>query len=76
MRNRRCRSLLALGSLPFFVLAGATAVAGAGPAAGATVSNWMISSHAINLINGYTGSGTLAAASSGSSTRPPHRREQ
>ncbi len=76
MRNRRCRSLLALGSLPFFVLAGATAVASAGRAAGATVSNWMISSHAINLINGYTGSGTLAAASSGSSTRPPHRREQ
>lgn len=58
MRKRRRRTATALG-ISLFALVGTALTAGAGPAAGATVSNWMITSHAISLINGYTGNGTL-----------------
>lgn len=57
VRKRRHRNLLTLGAIS--LTAFAAAVASAGPVAGATVSNWMISSHAIGLINGYLGSRTL-----------------
>jgi hypothetical protein len=61
VRNRRYQSLLALGTLSLFAFA-TLAVAGAGPAAGATLSDWMISTRAIGLINSYTGSGTLTTS--------------
>jgi hypothetical protein len=62
VRNGRRRSLLAMGAAAVAVFAGTAAVASAGPAAGATLSNWMISSQAIGLINGYTGSNTLTTS--------------
>ncbi len=62
MRYRRWRRLLAVGAVSFTVFAGALAVASAGPAGGATVSNWIISAKAISLIDGYTGSNTLTTS--------------
>ena len=59
--NRCRRGLLALSVISYLAFAATAAVANAGPAAGVTLSNWMISSHAIGLINGYTGSSALAA---------------
>src|SRR5437016_4316780 len=40
----------------------ACVVAGSGRAEGATLPNWIISSRAISLIDGYTGSGTLTTS--------------
>jgi hypothetical protein len=65
--NARFRSALAVGAAAFALFAASAAGANLSPAAGAslgsaaaaTMSNWMISSRAISLINSYTGSGTL-----------------
>jgi hypothetical protein len=58
----RCRSMLAACAAFASLTAVAIAVASPGRAAAVTVSNWMISSHSIGLINGYTGSTELATA--------------
>jgi hypothetical protein len=56
-----CRTLLALGlgALAFSAVAGTWAAGSAGAAA---LQDWIISSRAISLINGYTGSSTLTAS--------------
>jgi hypothetical protein len=59
--TRRRRSALA-ACAALASLTAAIAVASPGRAAAVTVSNWMISSHSISLINGYTGSTALATA--------------
>ena len=59
VRNRRRGRLLAVGTALSIGFAGPVAVASAGPAAGTALSNWMITSTAIGLINGSTGSSTL-----------------
>jgi hypothetical protein len=58
--GRRCRSVLAACAALASMTAAAIAVASPGRAAAVTVSNWMISSRSIGLINGYTGSTALA----------------
>jgi hypothetical protein len=58
--NARYRHVLTVGAAAVALFAAPAAGAGLTPAAGATtVSNWVISSRAISLINSYTGSGTL-----------------
>ncbi len=57
--KRRHRNLLTAAAACAAACSGLAAAASAGPAAAATVSNWIVSSTAIGLIDGYLGSTTL-----------------
>jgi hypothetical protein len=57
--NQSCRSLLTAAAVFAAACTGLGSTAGTSPAAAATVSNWIVSSHAIGLIDGYTGSTML-----------------
>ena len=57
--KHQCRKLLTAAVLLAAVLAVPVTTAGASAAAAAPLSHWIISSHAIGLIDGYTGATTL-----------------
>ena len=59
--NQRYRNLLTAAAVLSAASSGLAGAAMADPAAAATVPEWIISAHAIGLINGYTGSTTLTA---------------
>jgi hypothetical protein len=53
------RKLLTVAAVFAAACTGLGATAGGSPAEAATVSDWIVTSHAIGLIDGYTGSATL-----------------
>jgi hypothetical protein len=59
--NERCWSLLTATAALATACTGLVTVAGSSPAAASIASRWIVSSHAIALIDGYTGSATLTS---------------